>query len=73
MFVGAVFLSHSPLVTGLKGEGAEYEELLSRRRAPDQRAGHPSVSDSKLPFAPTWTGPVSSRGSGLLARSTTAR
>jgi drug/metabolite transporter (DMT)-like permease len=33
MFVGAVFLSHSPLVTGLKGEGkgAEYEELLSRR------------------------------------------
>ena len=33
MFVGAVFLSHSPLVTGIKGEGkgAEYEELLSRR------------------------------------------
>jgi surface polysaccharide O-acyltransferase-like enzyme len=33
MFIGAVFLSHSPLVTGLKGEskGAEYEELLSRR------------------------------------------
>lgn len=31
MFVGAVFLSHSPLVTGVKGEGAEYEELLSRR------------------------------------------
>jgi hypothetical protein len=31
MFGGAVFLSHSPLVTGVKGEGAEYEELLSRR------------------------------------------
>jgi drug/metabolite transporter (DMT)-like permease len=33
MFIGAVFLSHSPLVTGLRGEGkgAEYEELLSRR------------------------------------------
>jgi drug/metabolite transporter (DMT)-like permease len=33
MFVGAVFLSHSPLITGMKGEGkgAEYQELLSRR------------------------------------------
>jgi hypothetical protein len=33
MFMGAVFLSNSPLVTGLKGEGkgAEYEQLLSRR------------------------------------------
>jgi hypothetical protein len=33
MFVGAVFLSHSPLVTGLRGDGkgADDEELLSRR------------------------------------------
>ena len=33
MFFGAVFLSNSPLVTGMKGEGkgVEYEELLSRR------------------------------------------
>jgi drug/metabolite transporter (DMT)-like permease len=33
MFVGAVFLSSSPLVTGIKGEGkgVEYEEMLSRR------------------------------------------
>jgi uncharacterized membrane protein len=32
-FAGAVFLSSSPLVTGMKGEGkgAEYEEMLSRR------------------------------------------
>jgi drug/metabolite transporter (DMT)-like permease len=43
MFVGAVFLSHSPLVTGLKGEGkgAEYEELLSRRA---RHFGHHSAS-----------------------------
>jgi hypothetical protein len=33
MFAGAVFLSSSPLVTGIKGEGkgVEYEEMLSRR------------------------------------------
>jgi hypothetical protein len=33
MFMGAVFLSNSPLVTGMKGEGkgVEYEEMLSRR------------------------------------------
>ena len=30
MFVGAVFLSNSPLITGIKseGKGAEYEEML---------------------------------------------
>jgi drug/metabolite transporter (DMT)-like permease len=46
MFTGAVFLSHSPLVTGLKGEGkgAEYEELLSRRA---RRFGHAS-SDAPM-------------------------
>ena len=56
MFVGAVFLSHSPLVTGVKGEGkgAEYEELLSRRaRHFGDRAARASVSDSGLPFTPT--------------------
>ncbi|HVB91162.1 MAG TPA: DMT family transporter [Acidimicrobiales bacterium] len=33
MFLGAMSLSHSPLVTGIKseGKGAEYEEMLSRR------------------------------------------
>ncbi len=35
MFVGAALLSNSPLITGIKseGEGAEYQELLSRRRS----------------------------------------
>ncbi|MGP0032230.1 MAG: DMT family transporter [Acidimicrobiales bacterium] len=57
MFVGAVFLSHSPLVTGLKGEGkgAEYEQLLSRRV---KHFGHEDV-ESRIPegglppFSPT--------------------
>jgi uncharacterized membrane protein len=33
MFMGAVFLSNSPLITGMKseGKGVEYEEMLSRR------------------------------------------
>ncbi len=33
MFIGAVFLSHSPLITGIRseGKGVEYDELLSRR------------------------------------------
>ena len=33
MFIGAVFLSHSPLITGMKseGKGVEYEEMLSRQ------------------------------------------
>ena len=47
MFVGAVFLSHSPLITGIKseGKGDEYEEMLSRQlkhphheRRPEPRA-----------------------------------
>jgi drug/metabolite transporter (DMT)-like permease len=57
MFAGAVFLSNSPLVTGLKGEGkgAEYEEMLSRRV---KHFGHDDVEhpvpDSGLPpFSPT--------------------
>ena len=55
MFVGAVFLSHSPLVTGMKseGKGAEYEELLSRRvRHFGDRAARASVPDSGLPLTP---------------------
>jgi uncharacterized membrane protein len=33
MFMGAVFLSNSPLITGMKseGKGVEYDEMLSRR------------------------------------------
>jgi drug/metabolite transporter (DMT)-like permease len=55
MFAGAVFLSHSPLVTGLKGEGkgADYDELLSRRA---RHFGPPEspVPDGGLPpFSPT--------------------
>jgi drug/metabolite transporter (DMT)-like permease len=57
MFAGAVFLSNSPLITGMKGEGkgAEYEELLSRRV---KHFGHdevePAVSESGLPpFSPS--------------------
>ena len=50
MFMGAVFLSNSPLVTGMKseGKGVEYDEMLSRRlkhRRPD------AVADSGLPFS----------------------
>jgi hypothetical protein len=51
MFMGAVFLSNSPLVTGMKseGKGVEYDEMLSRRlkNAPQPEA----VADSGLPFS----------------------
>ena len=52
MFVGAAFLSHSPLVTGIKSEGMteEYEEMLSRRA---RSFRHPTadvpLTDSGLP------------------------
>jgi drug/metabolite transporter (DMT)-like permease len=53
MFVGAAFLSHSPLVTGIKSEGksAEYEEMLSRRVTHrfGQAAPENGVPDSGLP------------------------
>jgi drug/metabolite transporter (DMT)-like permease len=52
MFVGAVFLSHSPLITGIRseGKGAEYEELLSRRVRPFGRgASESTVPDGPLP------------------------
>jgi len=56
MFVGAVFLSHSPLVTGVKGEGAEYEELLSRRvRHFGSSAMHSSLPEGGLPSTSTST------------------
>ena len=51
MFVGAVFLSHSPLITGMKGEGkgVEYEEMLSRRLKHPHHAAQESVNDGGLP------------------------
>jgi hypothetical protein len=42
MFMGAVFLSNSPLITGMKseGKGVEYDEMLSRRlKHPRTHAG----------------------------------
>jgi drug/metabolite transporter (DMT)-like permease len=57
MFCGAVFLSNSPLVTGMRGEGkgAEYEDLLSRRaRHFGARPPEGPVPDGNLPpFSPT--------------------
>jgi uncharacterized membrane protein len=46
MFTGAAFLSHSPLITGIKSEGntPEYEEMLSRRA----KFGHSADSDPSL-------------------------
>jgi len=60
MFVGAVFLSHSPLITGMKseGKGVEYDEMLSRqlkhphhRRRGEHEIEPPSegVHDTGLP------------------------
>jgi uncharacterized membrane protein len=50
MFVGAAFLSHSPLVTGIKSEGnsIEYEEMLTRRR-PGHQAEETQLSEGGLP------------------------
>ena len=56
MFVGAVFLSHSPLVTGMRGDGngAESEVLLSRRaRHFGERAPRSPLPDGGLPVTPT--------------------
>jgi hypothetical protein len=51
MFMGAVFLSHSPLITGIRseGKGVEYDEMLSRRLKHPHHAAQDSVSDSGLP------------------------
>jgi drug/metabolite transporter (DMT)-like permease len=54
MFIGAVFLSHSPLVTGIKseGKGVDYEEMLSRRTRAYQAEAQ--LPESGLPpFSPT--------------------
>jgi drug/metabolite transporter (DMT)-like permease len=55
MFAGAVFLSNSPLVTGLRGEGkgAEYEDLLSRRVKHFGREEVDLADNSLPPFSPT--------------------
>jgi drug/metabolite transporter (DMT)-like permease len=57
MFAGAVFLSNSPLVTGLRGEGkgAEYEDLLSRRvKHFGREREEVELADNSLPpFSPT--------------------
>jgi uncharacterized membrane protein len=54
MFVGAVFLSHSPLVTGIKGEGVEYEKLLSRRmRQYSHESSDGPMADGGIPFTAT--------------------
>jgi drug/metabolite transporter (DMT)-like permease len=52
MFVGAVFLSHSPLITGIRseGKGLEFEEMLSRRvRHRGDPAVETPVPDGGLP------------------------
>jgi hypothetical protein len=51
MFMGAVFLSNSPLITGMKseGKGVEYDEMLSRRLKHPHHATQDTVSDSGLP------------------------
>jgi uncharacterized membrane protein len=52
MFVGAVFLSNSPLITGMKSEGTgvEYDEMLSRRlKHPHHDRTSDALHDSGLP------------------------
>jgi hypothetical protein len=51
MFVGAVFLSNSPLITGMKseGKGVEYDEMLSRRLKHASQAQDASLHDGGLP------------------------
>jgi hypothetical protein len=46
-----VFLSNSPLITGMKseGKGVEYDEMLSRRLKHPHHATQDAVSDSGLP------------------------
>ncbi len=53
MFMGAVFLSNSPLVTGIRseGKGAEYDEMLSRRLKHPHQAAPAPAHDSGLPFS----------------------
>jgi hypothetical protein len=53
MFVGAAFLSNSPLVTGIKSEGMseEYEEMLSRRARPFSHPGSEPLDHGLPPFS----------------------
>ncbi len=64
MFVGAVFLSHSPLITGIRseGQGDEYEEMLSRQLKhphgrllhapePEPEPTHDAYQDGLPPFS----------------------
>jgi hypothetical protein len=52
MFMGAVFLSNSPLITGMKSEGTgvEYDEMLSRRlKHPHHERPSDALHDGGLP------------------------
>jgi hypothetical protein len=51
MFMGAVLLSNSPLITGMKseGKGVEYDELLSRRLKHPHTANQDAMGDTPLP------------------------
>jgi hypothetical protein len=53
MFMGAVFLSNSPLVTGIRseGKGVEYDEMLSRRLKHPHHPAPAPAHDSGLPFS----------------------
>ena len=73
MFMGAVFLSNSPLITGMKseGKGVEYDEMLSRRLK------HPHHADAgrreRQRAAALLVRLISPRRGGLPARSITRR
>ena len=51
MFMGAVFLSNSPLITGMRseGKGVEYDEMLSRRLK--HPAHRDAMGDGGLPLS----------------------
>ena len=55
MFMGAVFLSNSPLITGMKseGKGVEYDEMLSRRLKHSGRDEVELADNGLPPFSPT--------------------
>ncbi len=50
MFMGAVFLSNSPLITGMKseGKGVEYDEMLSRRLKHPHHAAQETVERQRV-------------------------
>ena len=51
MFMGAVFLSNSPLITGMKseGKGVEYDEMLSRRLKHPHHTAPDAMADGTVP------------------------